>query len=78
VNAKYFLSQAGRELCPLDGSKAQCLAQVRYIAKQELKRAKAKYGDAYLHKLGDGSYSITLGSDRRSSLWTSVSLVSQS
>ena len=70
----FYLSQRGRLPVPLDGDKASCRAQVREIARGELKRARARYGRAFLHKFND-SYTITLGADPRSALWTSIALV---
>ena len=70
----YLLSQAGRELVELDGNRAECVAQVKAIAKGELIRCRARYGEGYMHG-SDGCYSITLAPDKRSMLWTSVGLV---
>jgi len=71
----YALSQAGREACLFDGNLKECRAQLRAIARGELKACRTRYKSGRLHKLSADSYSVTIGQDRNSNLWTWVSLV---
>ena len=43
---------------------------------QSLKQCKTRMGSAFKHKLSEDSYSITLGQDPRSALWTTHTIVS--
>lgn len=71
----FALSQHGRDPLPLDGTFRECMSQVRDIAKGELKRARAVSKEATLHHPTEWAWLITMGKDRNSSLWTSVSLI---
>lgn len=75
IKPLYYLSESGRMPVRLKGTKQECQAEVRRIAREELELAKRRFGKAYLHSHGNDSYLITLAPDRRSSMWTSLALV---
>lgn len=57
--------------CPQFANKPWARAHLREIVKDSLARAKRKSKTARKHKNGPDNYSITLGSDKRSTLWAS-------
>lgn len=72
---KYYLVQSGREPVELEGDYKSCRKQVMYVANQELKRCRARYGCGRIHIDSKEAFTITIGKDRRSSLWTAVALL---
>lgn len=70
-----YLAQSGRQNVALDGDLKSCKKQLRDIAKEEENMCRRRFGTATLHKDSDEAYTITIGKDRRSALWTAIALI---
>lgn len=57
--------------CPQFATLTEAQAHLKEIVSEELQSAKRKSREATKHKLGKDNYSITLGRDRQSALWSS-------
>lgn len=72
---KYYLAQSGRLPVEIEAKTlSEAKSIVSEVATEERKLAKRRFGSAFKHG-SDGCYSITLGKDPRSSLWTCVALI---
>lgn len=72
---KFSLTQYGRQAEPIEAkSISDARAQLRYIARGELRRCKTRFRTGYLHRISPDSYAVTLAPSLQSSLWTSISL----
>lgn len=72
---RYYILSRGYEPAPLAGDLEQARSSLRELVADSLAAAKRRSRQARKHKLGEDSYLITLGSDKRSALWASFSLL---
>jgi hypothetical protein len=67
---EYTIVSVGYEVGPTFPEIKVARAELKAILDEELRKARAVSKTARKHKLGQDSYSITLGSDPRSTLWS--------
>lgn len=66
---KYIVQSAGYTNCPTFGTLIEAQTYLKELVGDSLIMAKRRSKTATKHKLGENNYSITLGRDKRSSLW---------
>lgn len=79
LHRSFIVHQIGREPFELmETSVADAKAKLRAMAREELIRCRLRLKSGTLHTIGADNYLVTIGKDRRSSVWTSLKLEVQS
>jgi len=74
--ARFDLYLSGRQGVQVEvASLSAARAELRAVVAEELAAARRKSKQATKHKHSDDNYEITLGPDRRSALWTRITLI---
>lgn len=70
----YIVHTQGYTNCPEFPTLDAARALLSELVAESLAAARRKSSTAHKHKLGEDNYAITLGSDRRSTLWAAHSI----
>lgn len=73
---EFIVTSAGYSVGPCFDAYPKAKRFLTQLVKDEAKRCKGRFGSAHVHKNGEDAYHVTLGSDRRSSLWSSHAILS--